>query len=152
MHPQSDAWDTAESLEYRCCGPHFRKCWRAFMRACAGILVNQLPAEAVTWMAAADAYERGALTPEALTAVRVDALQFHDSQSKTGSPEELSGLRTVMCRLWPEVADDRLFKDRWFEEAVCFLDFCHETGLADDQLLVLLREHFVSVLDDMDSR
>jgi hypothetical protein len=92
-------------------------------------------------MAAADEYERGRLTNEGLTEVRVQAWQYHDERRGISPEAELSGLRAVMYRLWPIPG-----VSRWHEEAWHFLNFCVEAGLPEGQLLDLLREQFPNVL------
>ncbi|MBD2035169.1 hypothetical protein H6F86_26175 [Phormidium sp. FACHB-592] len=102
--------------------------------------MSHLPAAVADWTAAADAYERGALSTEALAVVRVRAWQYHDASQRSVSPDALSGLRVVMYRLWPApVAAD------WYELAWHFLHCCNEAGLRDDQLFDLLQEHFASL-------
>lgn len=54
----------------------------------------------------------------------------------------MSGLRTVMYRLWPPDAHD------WHEEAEYFLEFCEEAGLGHEQLLPSLRARFSDILGE----
>jgi hypothetical protein len=97
-----------------------------------------LPPEAARWVVAADEFEAGQLGVDALTAVRVTAWQFHDARAGTSPSAELSGLRAVMYRLWPEDRD-------WHESGWYFLRFLQAAGVREDQWFQLLRGRFSSI-------
>ena len=116
------------------------------MRGCARLLVSRLPADVGEWIESADAYERGSLSAGELMAVRLRAWHFHDARRGSAGLDELSGLRVVMYRLWPEseTAD-------WYESAVHLIRFCNEAGLGEGQLLGLLQEHFAGLIGEADA-
>src|SRR5205823_5579132 len=113
----TDPWDALDVLEGHVNDPDFFKRWREFLRACCVLLVPALPPEAHSWIGAADDFDGGRLTGAELTEVRVRAWHFHDSRRDSSPNCELSGLRAVMCRLWPE--HDVV---QWCDEAWFFLD------------------------------
>jgi len=144
-HCLTDPWDALDVLEGHASEPGFFDCWRAFLRACSALLLPNLPPVAQEWATAADTFDRGRLSVEDLTEVRVQAWHFHDAREDSSPLAELSGLRAVMWRLWPaETADC------WHESASYYLDFCQEAGLREEQWWPLLREQFPTILGTKD--
>ncbi len=136
----SEPWDSLDMLECTEHEPDFDNRWRGFLRDCTALLLAGLPPEAARWAAVADEFEAGRLTAEELTAARILAWQFHDARRDVCTPTELSGLRAVMCRLWP--SND----GRWREGAWHFLHMLSDAGLPEDRWWPLLRTRFVSVI------
>lgn len=137
-----DPWDALEILERHAHQPGFAVRWRAFLRACSVLLLPDLPAEASEWVAAADEFDQGRLTPDQLTEARVRAWQVYDAQRDSSPASVLSGLRAVMHRLWPE-----LDAKQWYEAARHFLDSCDAAGLEVEEWWPLLREQFADILE-----
>ena len=137
-----DIWAALDRLERASSLPGFGRCWRAFMRDCAEPLLSMLPTEATSWFVAADEYEQGRMSAQELTAVRVQAWQFHDAHRDGRDRVESVGLRIVMYRLWAE-SD----VEAWRESAWHFVRFCREAGMDAGRLLALLRARFEGLPD-----
>lgn len=136
-----DPWDALDLLEAHVRDQDFASRWRSFVRECSLLLLPGLPPEAREWVESADEYDEGRLSAAELTAVLVRASHFHDERRSTSPLNELSGLRAVMYRLWPEI--DVV---QWYETAGFFLDFCGEAGLPSERWWPLMREQFGEIL------
>jgi hypothetical protein len=134
IKPINDQWDMLEALEEHAFQPGFSGRWRAFLRACSVLLLPGLPPETREWVRAADEFEKGRLSADGLTEVRVRAWCLHDGRRDYARPSELSGLRVAMFRLWPP---DR--PEDWFEPAWHCLPVCQEAGLRAETTWGLLR-------------
>jgi hypothetical protein len=135
--------DAIDRLETHFGEPAFAGRWRAVLRECATLLVPRLPPEVGTWMSVADAYEQRGLGEQDLIATRVEAWRFHDRRRNSeASPEELSALRVVMYRLWPDAGT----MSDWHESARHFLGFCQTAGISIVDCNRIMEKRFPDIL------
>jgi hypothetical protein len=140
-------WDAIELLEAQVRKPAFPERWRRFVRACSEAIVDQLPAEARTWLDAAAAYDRGEKTEAELAALSAAAWQLHLSRQKTDPWSVQRGLVVVMTTLGTGIN-----RSRWYEGAWHFLHACSAAGLSDGQLRVFLKDAFGLQLAEMERK